>query len=665
MKAAVVRSVADLRAEVGGAGLDALMNELADGVARTTGVYATQEELQAWAQTLPAFLAAVPDELDGAYALLELSMPIGAERADLVLIADQPARRALVVELKHWQGEVDAAATTPEIVVVVHGQVRTHPAYQVRSYVGKLENFHSAAQHYDLAGACFVAGGRPTTRFRDTLAAYKDVRVFFGNEVQDLGEFIRSFLGGGRASRDAAEQFASGTYTISAKLMEYVRQHHNDIKNLAYEKLAATGFGLYEDQMRVYQAILDAAERAKKEGPQAQPVVFVVDGPTGSGKTLVALTLLIDAIGRGLSAVYVLQRNMALRTAIQTALGRKMAGLVHHLHAPIFRTGLVDPKFDKHVDLAICDEAQRVKIDVARRALDKASVTVFFTDPQQRLNVEEEGTVEALARMAEEKGARHFCLGPLPSGVRCRGGRPYVEFVELLLTNPKALRPGFLANPPWGSDYEFRVCCTIDELLSGLRQRHERTGQRVALVASWTESTGDPDWRLANRPNVSDRNIRVGPRLQSGADIYPPSTPVISWVMHKDDYAAFWQGASCALDVCASIYGAQGHESEAVGFIWGRDLVWDPNTQDWSIFPGACFDTSTHGNRKTSLKELIDRAVADPGGEDWRVARELLVNRARIFLTRGILATYVYAEDPATRNFLLQLTGTDDACPGE
>ena len=39
--------------------------------------------------------------------------------------------------------------------------------------------------------------------------------------------------------------------------------------------------------------------------------------------------------------------------------------------------------------------------------------------------------------------------------------------------------------------------------------------------------------------------------------------------------------------------------------------------------------------------------------------RTLLLNRVRIFLTRGILATFVYAEDEATRRFLMSMGGRE------
>ena len=54
-----------------------------------------------------------------------------------------------------------------------------------------------------------------------------------------------------------------------------------------------------------------------------------------------------------------------------------------------------------------------------------------------------------------------------------------------------------------------------------LKQAHDNQKVRVAMVASWTESDGDHKWRLKDRPYSPLKNIRVGPVLQSGKNIYP------------------------------------------------------------------------------------------------------------------------------------------------
>jgi DUF2075 family protein len=174
----------------------------------------------------------------------------------------------------------------------------------------------------------------------------------------------------------------------------------------------------------------------------------------------------------------------------------------------------------------------------------------------------------------------------------------------------------------------------IDELKV---QRDARHGYRVAMVASFTESKGNPQ-----NPNHPD-NVRVGYPLPSGWDYYRDSGFCIRWLMQPSEYVRFWMnGKSNELSQVASIYGAQGFESDFVGVFWGRDFV--IRGDRWVLgSPQASYDT-------------IDGLVSRRGGPIWaREALDLLRNRYRIFLTRGIRGTFVFCEDAETRQHLLRL----------
>ena len=157
--------------------------------------------------------------------------------------------------------------------------------------------------------------------------------------------------------------------------------------------------------------------------------------------------------------------------------------------------------------------------------------------------------------------------------------------------------------------------------------------------------------------NNNLKNKRVGSRLQSGNTIYSKGTSDIFWVMDKEDNREFWiEEVSSDLDICASIYGTQGFESDIVGFIWGRDLVWDNNLNDWKLGgKNTSYDYSGGTNKAMSIKKLMDQIGDDKNHQHYDDVKTLLLNRARIFLTRGILGTYIYCEDEATRDFLLSL----------
>ena len=114
--------------------------------------------------------------------------------------------------------------------------------------------------------------------------------------------------------------------------------------------------------------------------------------------------------------------------------------------------------------------------------------------------------------------------------------------------------------------------------------------------------------------------------------------------MRPQEYKAYWLGGqSNKLEKVASIYGAQGFESDYVGVIWGRDLVF--RNGRWQLGdPNVCYDR-------------IDGLIRGRKGEHrWDAgALELVLNRYRIFFTRGIKGTFLFCEDEETKEYFLKL----------
>ena len=190
-----------------------------------------------------------------------------------------------------------------------------------------------------------------------------------------------------------------------------------------------------------------------------------------------------------------------------------------------------------------------------------------------------------------------------------------------------------LDTQPWQSNYNFQTRDRIEELVDSLAVLHQGAGRPgVALVAAFTESRD---------------NLRVGFPLHSGWAGYAESNVSIRWLMKPQEYVRFWVRGECnRLDSAASIYGAQGFESDYVGVIWGRDLVL--RNAGWELGdPAICYDT-------------IDGLIEIRSGIRYWCdgALTFIKNRYRILLTRGILGTLVFCEDTETRIGLEGVLGT-------
>jgi hypothetical protein len=78
----------------------------------------TISEITAWENSIPSLVSCLSDsEFDQIQIILELQMPVGAERADIVLLGgSQNSPKALVVELKQWTHPI-LDTTTGEVII--------------------------------------------------------------------------------------------------------------------------------------------------------------------------------------------------------------------------------------------------------------------------------------------------------------------------------------------------------------------------------------------------------------------------------------------------------------------------------------------------------------------------------------------------------------------
>jgi len=91
----------------------------------------------------------------------------------------------------------------------------------------------------------------------------------------------------------------------------------------------------------------------------------------------------------------------------------------------------------------------------------------------------------------------------------------------------------------------------------------------------------------------------------------------------------FWASDPNGLDEVGCVYTAQGFEFDYVGVIWGRDLRWDPATNDWICDPSHSHDSIV--KRSGRFTDLVKRTYP-------------------VLLTRGPKGGYVYFEGERTRD---------------
>ena len=566
------------------------------------------ESISGWAFIFPVIF----DVFEDYPLILEYPVLGGPERVDVIVVG---RNKALIIEAKEWRGNVFEI----NYLVKVDGDLRVDPCYQLENYISKFRFLHSASENMDFNGLVFVHG----THYSDSCKISLD--------SEDLKKYI-GWLGDPGDVRDV-ENIVNGRFQLSEKLIEYVKRNKQGLLKNAVDSLLGGGYGLTEEQLIVVDNVLDSLKKGENEA-------YFIEGVSGSGKTLVALTLFFEAISRGYKTLLAYRNNRLLNT-LRVSLGKELSSLIRfYSMGPQGRyKGVAEKNFPflkyGFFDLIIYDEAQRMTEENIEISLSRSRVKVYFYDEEQVLIGNEAGTGDTFTSVCRGRG---FVCERREFSIPRRIPRSYLREVRKLLNGN-----GF--NP---KDLEFKVFEDVRIMLNELNVLKDR-GHRIALVAAFTETPGNK-----KNPKAPD-NLRMGYPLcklydpvsdmckkYSNLTLYKDSDIKIYWLMdERKEYPMYWMGRLDPLKYCASIYGSQGFEAEYVGVIWGRDLIW---RDKWTVNPDPITDNI--GN-KNSLAKLAKK--------NENKALELLKNRYLILLTRGTKGTYVFFEDNGTREYIKSL----------
>ena len=598
------------------------------------GIPPSVEESNAWR----SFVKNVLDELYGTGYPLIFEYPLlGTSRVDLIVVG---SGKALVVEGKGWH----KLEVVDEMRAIADGENVINPCYQLNGYVSKFKHLHSAGNKLIFSGVVYAYNA---TSWKGGL----NCKVLRKGELK--GEVKRLPLDKG--VEQYLKDIVEGTIKPSKSLVEVLRtalDKGDDIKVVAQntlKNLLGQGYSLTDPQARLVLEVLEDLESTER-------VAYLIEGRSGSGKTLVALTLFLLALSKGYTVMlgYVNNRLVnvlrgLIESAVPSEVGKAISSLIGYSALPR-KDGMCDvySRFDGDVDLLIIDEAQRLPEHSVKSCFKRsAKVIVALYDDDQTLLANEAGTGNNLLSWAKASG-RFVKRYVLPGCIRVP--EEYVSTIKKLLWSPKELT---------AVDLPIKVVVFEDvkTMLCELVKRYSE-GHKVALLCAFTESRGDPHKKLCWD---SLDNIRIGYPLKSGFNLYKSSNLKVKWLMdERREYPLYWQqrfgelmrlyakynkgfGFMDPVCICSSVYGAQGMEADYVGVVWGRDLVWRGS---WVLNPGPITD---YVGGKYSLKNVATKNPIK--------ALDMLKNRYYIMLTRATKGVYLFFEDEETGKFVASAFG--------
>jgi uncharacterized protein len=597
--------------------------DIEDVVARTflasTGRYAPHTEIRAWRESLGQMAKVLRDEdmPDDMGVGIEYGIPQTAKRIDFILSGrdsdDRP--HLIVVELKQWS----AAKLTDKdgIVIAQRGGAKEtegpHPCYQAWSYAALLEGFNEAVYEGNVAL-------RPCAYLHNYIEDGVINHAHYSPYIQKAPLFLR-----GEEERQ--------------RLRDFIKQHvkHGDKTELLFKvengrirpsKMLADSlakmlkgnqeFVLVDDQKVAYETALALARRANADAKQ----VVIIKGGPGTGKSVVAINLLVALTKLGLLTKYV-SKNAAPRSVYKERLrGKERMSVIDNLLSG--SGAFVDTK-PNTFDALIVDEAHRLNRfsglygnlgeNQIKEVITSAKCTVLFVDDDQMVTLADIGHSAELERWATNLGAQVTHL-ELASQFRCNGSDGYLAWLD----NALGIRE--TANVDFDADaFDFRVMDSPAELHALITEKNAANNKsRVVAGYCW-------DWASKRDPDTFDIVLsEYGYAKQ--------------WNLDKD--GSLWLIAPDSIDQVGCIHTCQGLELEYVGVIIGPDLVYRDGQLRTAPEQRSRQDRSIRG-----YKRLLE---ANPEGTKQTLDR-LIRNTYRTLLTRGMKGCYVFCVDSATRNY--------------
>jgi DUF2075 family protein len=614
---------------VSAAGLLRLATEgtLADRIAEQvwmSGHGVSPAERKAWSRSLSVLAQDLADAgLHDVEVLVEYQLPLTSRRIDAILAGTHPRTGEdsfVVIELKQWSYATRYEDSDTLVDVEHTAGPRLHPGIQVGDYCQYLVDFLGLlAEHGNtVRGAAYLhnAVDRDIAELLERPAT-EHSRIFTKQRRGDFLEYLRAALDTDEPGAAAADRFMTSTVRPSRHLLTYA----------ARELKERSHFTLLDEQRVAYELVLHAVERARSADRKS---VVVVSGGPGSGKSVIALSLLGELARQGRSALHATGSKSFTQTLRRYA-GKGSTRLKNmFLYFNSFMTAERNG-----IDVLICDEAHRIRETSVNRftrstqrqgaraqleeLLAAARVPVFLLDEHQVVKPGELGNVDIITAYAKKLNLEIDVVS-LHDQFRCGGSETYEQWVLSLL--------GLNGGQPavWEGDgrFDLRIAETPEEMESFLAAK-QRAGETARMTAGYCWPWSDP---RADDTLVSD--------VQLGSWSRP-------WNVKSDRSVGdapgspFWATEPNGFGQVGCVYTAQGFEYEWSGVIIGPDLI------------------ARGGRLVTNRDEFKDpnfrsrKTVSD--GEADRLIR----NTYKVLMTRGMRGTILYAADAETRGFLADL----------
>lgn len=583
----------------------------------------TKSEIRSWQNSLQYMYKVLScDSIpNNSGVAIEFKIPLTSKRIDFMISGyDRRSKgNVIIIELKQWGGKDTRRIIGKDGLVetFLGGSIRetTHPSYQAWSYFTFISDFNESVQDGNifLHPCAYLHNFEQAFRVEldnETYTQYVSIApLYLKGDALKLREFINQHIAVGDNKKNLYE-LNSGKIRPSKFLQD----------SLCNMLCGNKEFVMIDSQKVVFENALFLASKSNKDDKKR---VMIVEGGPGTGKSVLAINILVRLIGEGIVTQYV-SKNSAPRNVYAAKLkGQKKAQEINHL----FRgSGSYTETKTNAFGALLVDEAHRLNEksglfrnkgkNQIKEIINASKFSLFFIDENQKVDIFDIGSKGEIKKYAKQARAEIITY-ELDSQFRCNGSDGYLAWLDDVLgIRETANADGFDFN------YEIKIFDNPVELRAAITKKNE-LNNKSRLVAGYCWN-----WLREGKTISAVHDICIGDDFKMSWNLGNSST----WAIDVD-----------SVNEVGCIHTCQGLEFDYVGVIIGNDLRFENDE--------VVTDYTKRASTDNSLKGIKKLAKEDPEKAN-KLADTIIRNTYRTLMSRGQKGCYIYCTDKKLSEYL-------------
>lgn len=548
---------------------------------------------------------------------IEFTIPPTSKRVDFIIsgLGKNNKKTIIIIELKQWE-KAEKVEEKEDIVKTYVGKgLRevAHPSYQAWSYAALIEDFNQTVQKEEISlHPCAYLHNYKITK-NDPIAdkiylkIIKKAPMYGSGDVKKLREFISKYINCGDNGKILYE-IDKGKISPSRRLQDVLAKM---LKGNEY-------FTMIDEQKIAYETAFEMGKKSKNNDKKR---VLIIEGGPGTGKSVIAINLLVNLINEKLTTFYVTKNSAPRDVFFKELKGQYTQKYIKN----IFKSsGVFYNSKQNEIDVLIVDEAHRLNEksgfygnqgeNQIKEIINSAKTSIFFIDDYQQVTIKDIGSVSEIKAHATLANAEIEHI-ELTSQFRCNGSDGYLSWLnDVLQIKETANYDGFDYN------YDFQVIDNPEKLKEIIFEKN-KTNNKSRLLAGYCWK-----WPKENRKDTNYHDIQI-------------EDFGMSWNLDSNEA---WAIGKESVNEIGCIHTSQGLEFDYVGVILGEDI----QCQDDKIIT----DFNQRANSDQSLKGIKKLYKQDPE-KALQIADKVIKNTYRTLMTRGMKGCYIYCVDKELQEY--------------